>query len=74
MRSVGQPWVLHVSFSARCGQALPPFERLPERERVVVPEPHERVQAVHDDHCDTVQSTGHGEVLHSRSAVRFGHW
>lgn len=66
--STGHAWALQAVVSDMAGHKTPPCAgaSICVRMRVAMPEPHDFEHADHAVKAETMQSTGHGAVLHWR--------
>ena len=74
-QSTGHACVLQFWDSVNVGHAAPPFKGcvVTVRVRDCVPPPQSLSHVLHEDHDDTLQSTGQPCVLHADVSVRAGH-
>ena len=74
-QSMGQTWGIHTCSAVSAPHALPPSCTAVATVRLLVctPAPHVFEHALHADHCDSTQSTGHASDAHERSSASSGH-
>jgi hypothetical protein len=73
VQSTAQSCVLQALVSLACAHAEPPHSGCDcERERLMLPEPHDFVQVLQGSHVAAMQLTGQQTVLHARVSALCG--